>query len=91
MPRPVKRSVTLAGHRTSITLEEEFWDALNDIAQERNQSVSSIICELDEARALGDELASGLSSAVRLFVLQTFRDRIERAGPLQNQPEGDTP
>ncbi len=68
---PVKRSVTIAGHRTSVSLEAEFWDALADIAKARNRSVNGLISEIDAARAAGTP--GGLSSAVRLYVLAHYR------------------
>jgi predicted DNA-binding ribbon-helix-helix protein len=64
-----KRSVLIAGHATSVSLEEEFWDALKRIATERRTSVNALIEEIDDARG------GNLSSAIRLFVL---RDRQER-------------
>jgi predicted DNA-binding ribbon-helix-helix protein len=57
-----KRSVTIHGHRTSISLEDPFWDSLNDIAAKRGQSLASLISEIDKNRD------GGLSSALRLFV-----------------------
>ncbi|MSP42804.1 MAG: aryl-sulfate sulfotransferase [Alphaproteobacteria bacterium] len=75
MTAPVKRSVTLAGHRTSISLEEEFWDALHEIAAQTNQSVNGLIAGIDAARPTVGYQASGLSSAVRLHILAWYRDR----------------
>ncbi len=72
---PIKRSVTLAGHRTSISLEAEFWDALQDIAKNQNLSVSGLISDIDAARTTSSKTASGLSSAVRLYVLAWYRDK----------------
>jgi predicted DNA-binding ribbon-helix-helix protein len=60
----VKRSVAIAGHRTSVSLEAPFWDALKDIAQGRGCSVQQLIGEIDAARG-----AQNLSSAIRVFVL----------------------
>lgn len=57
-----KRSVTIHGHRTSISLEDPFWNSLNDIAAQRGQSLASLITEIDKNRD------GGLSSALRLFV-----------------------
>ena len=57
-----KRSVTIHGHRTSISLEDPFWDSLNEIAAIRGQSLASLITEIDKTRD------GGLSSALRLFV-----------------------
>jgi predicted DNA-binding ribbon-helix-helix protein len=59
-----KRSVTIAGHATSVSMENIFWDRLTDIAKTRDQSVSSIIREVDSERV------GNLSSALRVFVLE---------------------
>ena len=64
-----KRSVTVAGHRTSVSLEPEFWAALRDIATARNLSVNALITEIDSARP------GNLSSAIRVFVLDHVRAR----------------
>jgi predicted DNA-binding ribbon-helix-helix protein len=72
---PIKRSVTLAGHRTSISLEAEFWDALQDIAKNQNSSVNGLISRIDAARSASSEMEGGLSSAVRRYVLAWYRDR----------------
>lgn len=66
--RPVKRSFSIRGHRTSLSLEAAFWDALVDIAIQHNQSVAHVVANVDEAR--GD---SGLSGAVRIFILNHYR------------------
>ncbi len=58
-----KHSVTIAGHRTSITLEQPFWDELHRIAKLRGVSLAKLIEEIDECRSVN------LSSAIRLFVL----------------------
>jgi predicted DNA-binding ribbon-helix-helix protein len=62
-----KRSVNIAGHRTSITVEEPFWDALKAIAKTRGTSMTDLIAEIDSDRG------GNLSSAVRLFVLSELR------------------
>lgn len=67
--RPVKHSLTLRGHRTSVSLEEEFWRAFRDIAKARNRPVNDLAAEIDEAR--GTE--RGLASAIRVFVLKELR------------------
>jgi predicted DNA-binding ribbon-helix-helix protein len=59
-----KRSVDIAGHRTSISLEEPFWDALSAIADQRRISMNKLIAEIDKERA------GNLSSALRVFVLR---------------------
>lgn len=73
--RPVKHSVTLKGHRTSISLEDEFWKALRDIASDKSKPINVLISEIDVDR--GDSM--GLASAIRLFVLHDFQDRLKRA------------
>lgn len=65
-----KRSVNIAGHSTSVTLEQIFWDSLREIAARRGQSVSALIEAIDQARA-EDPGAPNLSSAIRVFVLKT--------------------
>lgn len=67
--RPVKHSLTLRGHRTSVSLEEEFWQAFRAIATERGLTLNQLAVEVDEARA-GDV---GLASAIRVFVLRRYR------------------
>lgn len=56
----VKRSFTLAGHRTSVALEPEFWDALAAIAAARSRSLSGLVAEIDAARSADRPLASAL-------------------------------
>jgi predicted DNA-binding ribbon-helix-helix protein len=66
-----KRSVVLAGHRTSISLEAEFWSALRIVATRRRTSVNALVAEIDAAR---DAARPGnLSSALRVFVLECCR------------------
>jgi len=69
--RPAKRSLTLRGHRTSVSLEDEFWQAFRDIAAERGQPINDLVAEIDEAR----DLQCGLATEIRLFVLRHFRNR----------------
>ncbi len=63
-----KRSVVIAGHATSVSLEEAFWRALKKIAQGRRQSVNALISEIDRERP--NDLSGNLSSAIRVFVLE---------------------
>ena len=65
-----KRSLTIRGHRTSISLEEPFWIALNDIARARQQSVASLVQMIDKERV------GGLSSAIRTFILAELRRQL---------------
>ena len=69
--RPVKRSLTLRGHRTSVSLEDEFWEGFRAIADERGEPINALAAEIDAARGL----ETGLASAIRIFVLRHFRDR----------------
>jgi predicted DNA-binding ribbon-helix-helix protein len=71
MMRPKKRSLTIRGHRTSVSLEDPFWEALRDIAVDRGQPVNRLTAEIDAAR----DPDSGLASAIRLFVLGYYRDK----------------
>lgn len=67
--RPVKRSVTLQGHRTSVSLEGAFWDEFQRLAQDRVMSVNALAAELDQTR----EPPASLASAIRLYVLQEVK------------------
>lgn len=71
MSRPVKRSLTLRGHRTSVSLEDEFWRAFREIAARKNKPINELAAEIDEARGV----ESGLASAIRLYVLAYFESR----------------
>ena len=64
MSRPEKHSLTLRGHRTSVTLESEFWAAFRAIAARRDVALNELAAQIDEGR--GD---AGLASAIRVFVL----------------------
>lgn len=64
-----KRSMRIAGHRTSLALEHEFWSALERIARSRTMTLPVLIASIDERRAKGTPEAS-LASAVRVFVLE---------------------
>ena len=66
----IKRSIVIAGHKTSVSIEDAFWTALKEIAQARRQSVAELIGAIDCARR-----GSNLSSAIRLFVLDYYRRR----------------
>ncbi|HMN73646.1 MAG TPA: ribbon-helix-helix domain-containing protein [Rhodoblastus sp.] len=63
--RVVKRSLSISGHRTSVSLEEIFWTELRALAEKRAQSVAALVAEIDAARG-----EANLSSALRVFVLQ---------------------
>jgi predicted DNA-binding ribbon-helix-helix protein len=64
-----KRSITISGHRTSISIEDPFWQALSEIAKSRRMSIAAMIAEIDRKRAA----KGGLSSAIRLYVLAWYK------------------
>ncbi|WP_299558800.1 ribbon-helix-helix domain-containing protein [uncultured Sulfitobacter sp.] len=72
--RPVKHSVTLHGHRTSISLEAPFWAELREIAFRKDMPINALVAEIDEARGV----ESGLASAIRVFVLRALKDRLPK-------------
>jgi len=67
----VKRSAIVAGHKTSVSLEDAFWKSLKEIAAHRGTSLSDLISEIDSRRHHGN-----LSSAIRLFVLSFYREQL---------------
>jgi predicted DNA-binding ribbon-helix-helix protein len=67
--RPVKHSVTLKGHRTSISLEPEFWKEFRHIAERQSKPINQLVSEIDVGR--GTQM--GLASAIRVYVLQQVR------------------
>lgn len=68
--RPVKRSFTLSGHRTSISLEAAFWEALREAAAAEGVALAELVGRIDRGRG-----AAGLSGAVRVWVLDWYRRR----------------
>jgi predicted DNA-binding ribbon-helix-helix protein len=68
--RPVKRSLTLRGHRTSVSLEDEFWAAFREIAREKGRAINDLAADIDAGR----HPETGLASAIRVFVLSRYRD-----------------
>jgi predicted DNA-binding ribbon-helix-helix protein len=75
-----KRSVTIDGHRTSISLEDGFWQELAAIAQARRLSLNVLVAEIDRARSAPSPGRKGnLSSALRLYVLDDLRRRLNPA------------
>lgn len=69
MSRPVKRSFTIKGHRTSATLEAPFWEALEEAASSRGVTVAALAGEIDSRRG-----GAGLSSAMRVWLLAYARE-----------------
>ena len=74
----VKRSIVVGGHKTSVSLEDEFWAALKKIALRHRITLSDLVGSIDSQRQHGN-----LSSAVRLFVLEHYRPRVEAEGTAQ--------
>lgn len=72
MGRPVKRSLTLKGHRTSVSLEDEFWREFLDIARRKNKAINVLAAEIDLERGID----MGLASAIRLYVLSDLKNRL---------------
>jgi predicted DNA-binding ribbon-helix-helix protein len=70
----VKRSIVVGGHKTSVSLEEAFWNGMKEISASRGSTLSELVGEIDAARHQGN-----LSSAIRLFVLDYFKSRTMRA------------
>ncbi len=70
MSRPVKRSFSLRGHQTSISLEQPFWDALKEAADAEKSTAAAIVAEIDATRG-----NCGLSGAVRIWILDYYRRR----------------
>ena len=76
-----KRSFSIAGHRTSIALEPEFWAGLDEIAHVRGLSMAALVRQIDETRELPN-----LSSAMRVTVLAWYRDRANSAAQDAAEP-----
>ncbi len=65
----MKRSLTLKGHRTSVSLEDAFWRAFREIAAKKDMGINELAAEIDAARGV----ESGLASAIRVYVLNHYR------------------
>jgi predicted DNA-binding ribbon-helix-helix protein len=78
----VKRSIVIAGHKTSVSLEEAFWRGLKDIASGRDLTLSEVVSAIDSDRNQGN-----LSSAIRLFVLDHYRSMIGAADVREGRSE----
>lgn len=85
----VKRSIVIAGHKTSVSLEDAFWDALKEIASHRRLTLSDLVATIDSGRNQGN-----LSSAIRLFVLDHYRGTTSAArgqNPAERASAGSAP
>ena len=76
MSRPVKRSLTLRGHRTSVSLEDEFWKAFRDIADAEGRAINELAADIDEQRGV----ETGLATAIRLVVLKHYQSQLTDGG-----------
>ena len=74
----IKRSIVIAGHKTSVSLEDAFWKGLKEIATGREMTLSDLVATIDTDRRHGN-----LSSAIRLFVLDYYRAQIAEARAAQ--------
>lgn len=72
-----KRSLTISGHRTSVSLEDEFWTAFRDIATAEALSTNELAARIDAKR----DISTGLASAIRVYVLRRFRQQVEDRRP----------
>ena len=72
----VKRSIVIAGHKTSVSLEDAFWKGLKEIAVTRHMTLSDLVSAVDQERQHGN-----LSSAIRLFVLEHYRTNQNSLAP----------
>jgi predicted DNA-binding ribbon-helix-helix protein len=70
-----KRSLTIARHRTSVTLEDAFWETLGDIARAEGKSVAALVGEIDKSRGARANKQPSLSAAIRVYVLERTRGR----------------
>jgi predicted DNA-binding ribbon-helix-helix protein len=81
----VKRSIVIAGHKTSVSLEEAFWNGLKDIAADRRMPLSDLVGAIDSERQHGN-----LSSAIRLFVLEYYQALRRSDGHVRRKPGAPT-
>jgi predicted DNA-binding ribbon-helix-helix protein len=77
----VKRSVIIAGHKTSVSLEDAFWQALKEIALVQGTTLSNLVTSIDLRRQQGN-----LSSCLRMFVLEFYQGRAREKVPARNVP-----
>jgi predicted DNA-binding ribbon-helix-helix protein len=80
----IKRSIVLDGHKTSVSLENEFWDGLREIVSRENTTLSTLVGQIDQERD-----SCNLSSAIRVHVFNYFRARVGNQAPGQGQKSPD--
>jgi predicted DNA-binding ribbon-helix-helix protein len=81
----IKRSILIAGHKTSVSLEDTFWQTFKEIARQRHMTVSELATAIESERQEGN-----LSSAIRLFVLGFYRDQRARTREMATDDGGCT-
>ena len=79
----VKRSIVVSGHKTSVSLEDAFWSGIKEIASGRNITLSDLVTAVDSERQQGN-----LSSAIRLFVLDFYRNQLADVKDRRDDAEG---
>ena len=79
----VKRSIVIAGHKTSVSLEDAFWKGLKEIASGRDMTLSDLVAAIDSERQHGN-----LSSAIRLYVLDFYRNQLSDHNEGRDGPRG---
>jgi len=79
----IKRSIVLNGHKTSVSLENEFWEGLRQIAESQKSKVSALVQRIDRERT-----NRNLSSAIRIYVFNHFRERFAGERPTQTVSSG---
>lgn len=87
--KPKKRSFSISGHKTSISIEEPFWLALRDIARDEKVSLAALVGRIDKQRQ-----QTNLSSAIRVYILTHFRQLALQSGamtPMAGDAGGDAP
>jgi predicted DNA-binding ribbon-helix-helix protein len=82
----VKRSIVLSGHKTSVSLEDDFWQSLREIATKRGETLSGLVATIDRDRHFAN-----LSSAIRLYVLGFYRGQFHRQDASFEQRESPAP
>ncbi len=80
LSRPKKRSLTLRKHKTSVTLEEDFWKSFQEIASKQKKGINELASEIDYERGQN----CGLASAIRLYILNYFKSQKSNLLPEEN-------
>jgi predicted DNA-binding ribbon-helix-helix protein len=79
----VKRSIVIGGHKTSVSLEHDFWKGLKEAAGRRGMTLSDLVASIDSERQYGN-----LSSAIRLFVLDFYRNQVSASQSTEGRGSG---